>query len=36
MQQPEAKAYVAVAIGAKQYNMAKVYAGHYGNKGGER
>lgn len=35
MQQPEAKAYVAVAIGAKQYNMAKVYAGHYGNAGEE-
>jgi chitin synthase len=30
MQNPEAQAYVAVAIGAKQYNMAKVYAGHYG------
>ncbi|KAI8331883.1 chitin synthase-domain-containing protein [Chlamydoabsidia padenii] len=33
MKNPEAKAYLAVAIGSKQYNMAKVYAGHYVCKG---
>lgn len=30
MANPEAKAYIAVANGAKMYNRAKVYAGHYG------
>ncbi|KAI8061577.1 chitin synthase-domain-containing protein [Gongronella butleri] len=33
MANPEAKAYLAVATGSKQYNMAKVYAGHYVCKG---
>ncbi|KAI9302725.1 chitin synthase-domain-containing protein [Cunninghamella echinulata] len=33
MATPEAKAYIAVATGSKQYNMAKVYAGHYVCKG---
>ncbi|CAO3598355.1 unnamed protein product [Absidia cylindrospora] len=33
MKNPEAQAYLAVAIGEKQYNMAKVYAGHYVCKG---
>ncbi|KAI8084786.1 chitin synthase-domain-containing protein [Halteromyces radiatus] len=33
MKNPEAKAYLAVATGSKQYNMAKVYAGHYVCKG---
>ncbi|RCH97906.1 hypothetical protein CU098_000497, partial [Rhizopus stolonifer] len=27
---PEAMPYIAVAVGAKQFNCAKVYAGHYG------
>lgn len=30
MANPEPKAYIAVANGAKMYNRAKVYAGHYG------
>lgn len=29
MKNPEPKAYIAVANGAKMYNRAKVYAGHY-------
>lgn len=29
---PESMPYIAVAVGAKQYNEAKVYAGHYGKK----
>ncbi|ORZ19580.1 chitin synthase-domain-containing protein [Absidia repens] len=33
MRNPEPKSYLAVAIGEKQYNMAKVYAGHYVCKG---
>ncbi|ORX61281.1 hypothetical protein DM01DRAFT_1299183 [Hesseltinella vesiculosa] len=33
MASPEAKTYLAVANGSKQYNMAKVYAGHYVCKG---
>ncbi|KAG0171061.1 hypothetical protein DFQ28_010565 [Apophysomyces sp. BC1034] len=33
MKNPEPKAYLAVANGAKQYNCAKVYAGHYVCKG---
>jgi chitin synthase len=30
MKEPEPMPYIAVAVGAKQYNCAKVYAGHYG------
>lgn len=30
MRNPEPQPYIAVADGAKQYNRAKVYAGHYG------
>ncbi|KAI8050640.1 chitin synthase-domain-containing protein [Gilbertella persicaria] len=30
---PEAMPYIAVAVGAKQFNCAKVYAGHYVCKG---
>lgn len=33
MKNPEPQAYIAVADGAKQYNQAKVYAGHYVCKG---
>jgi chitin synthase len=29
MKNPEAMPYIAVAVGAKQFNCAKVYAGHY-------
>ena len=29
---PEAMPYIAVAVGSKQHNCAKVYAGHYGKK----
>lgn len=31
MKNPEPMPYIAVAVGAKQFNCAKVYAGHYGN-----
>ncbi|ORX89286.1 hypothetical protein K493DRAFT_199113, partial [Basidiobolus meristosporus CBS 931.73] len=30
---PEPMSYIAVAAGAKQHNMAKVYAGHFNHKG---
>lgn len=30
MKNPEAMPYIAVAVGSKQHNCAKVYAGHYG------
>lgn len=30
MKNPEAYPYIAVAVGSKQHNCAKVYAGHYG------
>ncbi|KAI8982626.1 chitin synthase-domain-containing protein [Pilobolus umbonatus] len=33
MKNPEPMSYIAVAVGAKQYNCAKVYAGHYVCKG---
>ncbi|KAG0171100.1 hypothetical protein DFQ28_001203 [Apophysomyces sp. BC1034] len=33
MKNPDPKEYIAVAVGAKQYNCAKVYAGHYVCKG---
>ena len=31
MRNPEPMPYIAVAAGSKQFNRAKVYAGHYGN-----
>jgi len=33
--EPEAFSYVAIADGQKRHNMARVYAGHYRNPGGE-
>ncbi|KAI9485349.1 MAG: chitin synthase-domain-containing protein [Benjaminiella poitrasii] len=33
MKEPEPMPYIAVAVGAKQFNCAKVYAGHYVCKG---
>lgn len=33
---PEPMPYIAVADGAKQYNRAKVYAGHYGKRKGKK
>ncbi|KAI7897810.1 chitin synthase-domain-containing protein [Cokeromyces recurvatus] len=33
MKEPEPMPYIAVAVGAKQFNCAKVYAGHYICKG---